>query len=68
MAHQKQYMVFWTLLLRSPSNRLPHVVDRDTLANSLMLSPKQIKALEQGDRCSFHAYGIYLRAMRQALD
>lgn len=42
-------------------------VDRDTLAKSLILSPKQLEALEQGDPSSFHTYGIYLRAMRQAL-
>lgn len=43
------------------------LVDRDALAKHLILSPKQLDALGQADPSPFHTYGIYLRAMRQAL-
>lgn len=45
-----------------------HAVDFEQLAKQLIVSPKQIQALQTGDAGCFHTYGIYLRTLRQALE
>jgi len=42
-------------------------VVRNQLAKRLVLSTKQLSALENADASQFHTYGIYLRALRHAL-
>jgi len=43
-------------------------VDRLELAKRLILSVKQLDALQKADPAPFHTHGIYLRAMRKALE
>jgi len=42
-------------------------VVRNQLGKRLILSNKQLIALENADASQFHTYGIYLRALRHAL-
>ncbi len=41
--------------------------DRAAIAKRLILSQRQLNALVQADPTAFHTYGIYLRALRMAL-
>jgi len=43
-------------------------VDRAALAKTLILSSRQLDALLVADSAAFHTYGIYLRAIRRALE
>ena len=43
-------------------------VDRQALAKRLILSTRQLNALIEPDPSAFHTYGIYLRALRFALE
>jgi hypothetical protein len=43
-------------------------VDREELGKQLILSVRQLNALQAADCSAFHTRGIYLRSLRQALE
>ncbi|MCD8536275.1 MAG: hypothetical protein LRY56_01665 [Burkholderiaceae bacterium] len=56
------------LVSRLRENWRSRAIDREILAKNLILSHRQLQALEAADHSPFHTYGIYLRALRCALD